>query len=65
MGFVHAHVALSNAWFPEVRPIEVDALIDSAAYLTCIPEPRAQKLAVNPAHPHEVKSFIGQVQAGK
>jgi clan AA aspartic protease len=38
MGFVHAQVEISNARFPERGGISTNVLVDSAAYLTCVPE---------------------------
>src|SRR5437867_3755494 len=61
MGFVHAHVALSNPRFPEIRPIEVDALVDSAAYLTCIPEHIRSELRLDEVEKRPVQLADGSI----
>lgn len=44
MGYVHAHLTLANARNPRVRSIEAEALVDSAAWLMCIPREMADEL---------------------
>ena len=44
MGYVFAEVALSNARFPERKPVNVTARVDSASYLTCIPQELSSEL---------------------
>ncbi len=38
MGFVQAKIQLSNPRLPELPAMNITARVDSAAYLTCIPE---------------------------
>ncbi|MEW6007643.1 MAG: clan AA aspartic protease [bacterium] len=38
MGYIHAKIALSNPRESELKPIEVDALVDAGAITLCIPE---------------------------
>jgi clan AA aspartic protease len=47
MGYVFATLLLSNPRFPDRTPIEVNARVDSAAYLTCIPEHLRRQLQLD------------------
>ncbi len=38
MGLVHAKLMLGNPVRPELRPVEVEAMVDSGAVHLCIPE---------------------------
>lgn len=38
MGLANARISLSNPRYPELKPLEVDALVDSGANWTCIPD---------------------------
>jgi len=37
MGMVHVNVSLSNPRRAELRPVEVEALVDTGAITLCIP----------------------------
>lgn len=54
MGLTHTTVKLSNPRQPELSPIEVEALVDTAAAHLCIPEHIAAQLALDEAERREV-----------
>ena len=62
MGFVHAQLTLSNPRLADVRPLEVNALVDSAAYLTCIPETVCSKLQLEEVEKRPAKLADGRIQ---
>ncbi|HEX8294903.1 MAG TPA: hypothetical protein VF593_01270 [Chthoniobacteraceae bacterium] len=59
MGFVHASISLSNPRYPERRPVAVNALVDSAAYLTCIPQELCEELNLDEADRRPVQLADG------
>jgi clan AA aspartic protease len=61
MGFVHANIALSNPRYPDSKPVAVKALVDSAAYLTCIPEELRAELRLDEAERRPVQLADGSV----
>ncbi len=44
MGLVHADLKLSNPRLPELKPMQVNALVDSGAFMLCIPQGVASQL---------------------
>lgn len=59
MGFVHASVSLSNPRYPESKPVSVNALVDSAAWLTCIPRHLCDALGLDEVDQRPVKLADG------
>ncbi|MEW5767971.1 MAG: clan AA aspartic protease [bacterium] len=71
MGYIHAKITLSNPRNSELRPIEVDALVDTGAITLCIPEHIAFQLKLMEIEKREVTtadgkniivSYVGPVQ---
>ncbi len=54
MGFAYAKVQLRNPRDPDLQPIEVDALVDSGANWTCIPEHVRVQLQLEEAERREI-----------
>lgn len=54
MGLVMAKIAMRNPRFPELVAIEVEALADTGAVHTCIPEHVAVQLRLEPSDQKEV-----------
>lgn len=46
MGLVHAVIKLSNPLKPELRPMEVNCLVDSGSTFLCLPEHIANQLGL-------------------
>lgn len=59
MGLAHAHVILSNPRFPELLPLEMDALVDSGANWTCIPDHVRVQLKLDQFQTREVTTADG------
>lgn len=60
MGLAHAHVILSNPRFPELKGLEVDALVDSGANWTCIPDHVRVQLQLEEFQQREVTTADGR-----
>lgn len=60
MGFVYADLVLHNPREPELRPIEVKALVDTGAYWLCIPEHVAIQLKLQKHEDREVTLADGK-----
>lgn len=54
MGLAHARVTLTNPRFPDLAPVEVDALADTGAIHLCIPEHIAVQLKLDEFDRREV-----------
>jgi clan AA aspartic protease len=54
MGLAHARVKLTNPRFPDLAPVEVDALADTGAIHLCIPEHIALQLKLEEFDRREV-----------
>ncbi len=61
MGYVFAHLALSNPRLPDQPPIDVSARVDSASWLVCIPEALSNQLQLEEADRRPVKLADGRV----
>jgi clan AA aspartic protease len=59
MGLAHAHIILSNPRYPELKPLEVDALVDSGANWTCIPEHVRVQLQLEEFQQREITTADG------
>jgi clan AA aspartic protease len=62
MGFAYAKLQLSNPRQPELNAVEVDALVDSGANWTCIPEHVRMQLQLGEAERREVTVADGSKQ---
>ena len=60
MGIVKARIELSNPRNRELKPMEVDALVDSGALHLCIPEHVAMQLALEELYKREVTTADGK-----
>lgn len=54
MGLVFADIILKNPRLPDLRPMEVNALVDSGAFMLCIPEHVAVQLKLEKLEEREV-----------
>ncbi|MGI8820045.1 MAG: molybdopterin-dependent oxidoreductase [Chthoniobacterales bacterium] len=61
MGYVFADLLLSNPRFPEIAPVPVRARVDSAAYLTCIPQQLRNDLKLEEAGTRPAQLADGSV----
>jgi len=59
MGFAYATVQLSNPRQPALNPVEVNALVDSGANWTCIPEHVRLQLQLEEAERREITTADG------
>ncbi len=60
MGLVNADIELSNPRYPELNPIRVSALADSAALHLCVPEHIAMQLDLDELYQREVTTADGK-----
>ena len=60
MGYVHAQVTLSNPREPGLRPLAVEALVDTGAMTLCIPEQLAVQLGLSEVDKREVTTADGR-----
>jgi clan AA aspartic protease len=60
MGIVHVSVSLSNPRRAELRPVEVEALVDTGAITLCIPEHVRIQLDLDEAERREVTVADGR-----
>ena len=63
MGYVTAKITLGNPRRPDLRPLEVDALADSAALHLCLPERLAVQLALEKSSRKEATTADGKRHA--
>ena len=54
MELVYAAVTLSNPRYPELKPMQVNALVDSGAVTMCVPEHIAMQLKLEAIEQREV-----------
>jgi clan AA aspartic protease len=59
MGLVHTSITLKNSRQPELRPVEVKALVDTGALHLCIPEHIAIQLRLDRLYEREVTTADG------
>jgi clan AA aspartic protease len=59
MGLVYANITLSNPRLPELKPMEVTALVDTGALHLCIPEHVANQLQLIPSEYRDVSIADG------
>ena len=59
MGLVHTAITLKNSRQPELRPLEVNALVDTGALHLCIPEHVAIQLRLDRLYEREVTTADG------
>ena len=73
MGLIHTDIALSNPREGSLRPVKVDALVDTGAITLCIPEHIALQLKLQELEKREVHTadgraglvpYVGPVQVG-
>ncbi|MCD5384078.1 clan AA aspartic protease [candidate division WOR-3 bacterium] len=71
MGYIHAKIALSNPRESDLKPVEVDALVDTGAITLCIPEHITLQLKLVEIEKREITtadgrnmvvSYVGPVQ---
>ena len=71
MEMIRAEIGLSNPTKPELRPLEVEALVDTGAMTICIPEHVALQLGLEQIETREVTTaddkrhvipYVGPVQ---
>jgi len=62
MGSVYATIRLSNALRPDLRSVEVEALVDSGAINLCIPELVSRELGFEPDEKRLVELADGSTQ---
>jgi len=55
MGIIRADIELANPAKPELKPLAVQALVDTGAMTLCIPEHVAVQLALEPIEKREVR----------
>ncbi|OQW91824.1 MAG: hypothetical protein BWK78_03440 [Thiotrichaceae bacterium IS1] len=68
MGYVYAEIQLKNPRLPELKPLEVKALVDTGALMLYIPEhledmdlvisPALRTLTVNPNSPNFPQALV-------
>ncbi len=56
MGIIRADIELANPAKPELKPLAVQALVDTGAMTPCIPEHVAVQLALEPIEKREVRT---------
>jgi len=54
MGLIHTEITLRNPRYPELRPLVVNALVDTGAVTLCIPEHVAFQLKLDELEKREV-----------
>jgi clan AA aspartic protease len=61
MGLIRARITLSNPAASSLRPVDVEALVDTGALHLCIPEHVAVQLQLPESYKREVKTADGKV----
>ena len=64
MGLVRARIELANAKNPAIKPMTVDALVDTGALLLCAPEHVAVQLGLEELERREVTTADGTTYLG-
>lgn len=59
MGLAHAEIVLTNPRYPELAPMKVEALVDSGANWTCIPEHVCVQLRLDEFQKREIMTADG------
>ena len=59
MGLANVRLILSNPRYPELKPLEVDALVDSGANWTCIPDHVCVQLRLDEFQKREIMTADG------
>ena len=59
MGLVYASIRLQNPREPELKPLEIQALVDTGSMHLCIPEHVAIQLKLEAAYEREVTTAYG------
>jgi len=59
MGLVHAHISLRNPRQPELKPLEVRALVDTGSMHLCVPEHVVVQLKLEAVYEREVTTADG------
>ena len=62
MGLVYARLRLSNEARKDLRPVEIDALVDSGAFSMCIPEIVRAELQLETVETRKVELTDGTVR---
>jgi clan AA aspartic protease len=60
MGYVHASISLGNPRLPDLKPIEVTAMVDTGAMTLCVPEHVALQLKLEMDSTREVTTADGK-----
>lgn len=62
MGYVYAEIELKNPRLPELKPLEVKALVDTGAWMLCIPEHLSLQLQLEVHSQREITTADGKKQ---
>jgi len=62
MGMIYAEITFSNPRHDELKPITVQALVDTGSMYTCIPEHLAVQLQLDVSHHREVTLADGSAR---
>jgi len=62
MGYVYAEIQLKNSRLPELKPVEVKALVDTGALMLCIPEHLSLQLQLEVHSQREITTADGKNQ---
>ena len=62
MGLIHADIELRNPSKPELKPVVVNALVDSGASYTCLPEHVVKQLGLTALDTREIVLADGSTQ---
>jgi clan AA aspartic protease len=62
MGDVYAEIQLKNPRLPELKPLEVKALVDTGALMLCIPEHLSLQLQLEVHSQREITTADGKKQ---
>jgi hypothetical protein len=63
MGLIQTKVTLRNSRFPEIQPMEVEALVDRGAVTMCVPEHVALQLRLDEVEKREATFADGRRQS--
>lgn len=62
MGYVHSEITLKNPRLSDLKPVSVNALVDTGALMLCIPEHIALQLQLETNNQREVTVADGRKQ---
>lgn len=62
MGYVHANITLKNPRLPELKPLDVKAMVDTGALMLCIPGHIALQLKLETNSEREITLADGKKQ---